>query len=89
MTGTVVSGVVSKTVSGVSPMFNSLDIANGLPLGEYVVTDMSSLQVLVGELEQGVAYYFRVAAINSVGKGMHVLLLVLLFVTSFVTSLFD
>jgi hypothetical protein len=69
MTGTVVTGVVAKLVTGVTPPFNSLDTANGLPLGAAIVTDMSSLSLLVSYLDEGIAYYFRVAAINSIGQG--------------------
>lgn len=69
MTGTVVTGVISKFASGVSPPFNSLDPLNGLPLGSVVVTDLSNLAVTVTGLDAGIAYYFRVAAVNSYDQG--------------------
>lgn len=69
MTGTVVTGLVAKATTGVSPLFNSLSVINGLPLGSAPVTDMSNLALLVSNLDQGIAYYFRVAAINAVGRG--------------------
>merc|ERR1711871_1933098 len=67
--GTVAKGVVSEHRKGISPPFNSLDQANGLPLGSAIVTDLSNLAVTVSGLEQGVEYYFRVAAVNAVGQG--------------------
>jgi hypothetical protein len=66
MTGTVVTGVVAKATIGVPPLFNSLSVINGLPLGSTRVTDMSNLGLLVTSLDHGIAYYFRVAAINAV-----------------------
>jgi hypothetical protein len=69
MTGTVVTGVVSKDQVGISPPFNSLDSVNRLPLGSAVITNLSDLELTVHELDEGIAYYFRVAAINSVGQG--------------------
>jgi hypothetical protein len=69
MTGTVVNGKVSKQRVGIAPPFNSLDQTSNLPLGSVVVTDLSNLAVTVDELDQGIAYYFRVSAINSVGQG--------------------
>jgi hypothetical protein len=67
--GTVAKGVVSEARKGITPPFNSLDQANGLPLGSAVITDLANLGVTVSGLEQGVAYYFRVAAVNAVGQG--------------------
>jgi len=69
MTGTVVTGVVSELITGVAPPFNSLDKANGLPLGSAVITDLSELAMTISDLDEGIAYYIRVAAINSVGQG--------------------
>ena len=69
MTGTVVSGVVAKEVVGVSPPFNSLDPVNVLPLGSAIITDLSNLAITVDGLDEGIAFYFRVAAINAVGQG--------------------
>jgi len=69
MTGTVVTGNVAKSVSGVLPPFNSLDPSNGLPLGSAVVTQLNNLALTVNGLDEGIAYYFRVAAVNSVGQG--------------------
>jgi hypothetical protein len=69
LTGTVVSGSVSKLVEGVSPPFNSLDTENGLPLGAVVITNLQDLSVLLTGLDEGIPYYVRVAAINAVGQG--------------------
>ena len=69
LTGTVATGVVSKLVQGVFPPFNSLDQTNGLPLGSAVITNTNDMSLLVDSLEQGIAYYFRASAINSVGQG--------------------
>ena len=69
MTGTAVYGVVAKSVPGVMPPFNSLSVSDGLPLGAAVVTDLTDLSLLVGYLSQGIAYYFRVSATNSLGQG--------------------
>ena len=55
--------------TGIAPPFNTLDPVNGIPLGSAVITDLSSLSLLVQNLVQGIAYYFRVAAINLVGQG--------------------
>lgn len=68
MTGTVVAGTVAKEVVGVSPPFNSLDPANGLPLGRATLS-VDSLNLTISELDEGIAYYVRVAAVNSVGQG--------------------
>ena len=69
LTGTVATGVVAKHTSGVFPPFNSLDSTNNLPLGSAVITNMNDLMLRVSKLEQGIAYYYRVSAINSVGQG--------------------
>jgi hypothetical protein len=69
MTGTVVTGKVYKDRVGISPPFNSLDFINNLPLGSAVITDLSNLEITVDSLDEGIAFYFRVAAINSVGQG--------------------
>lgn len=69
MTGTMVSGVVSTNVVGVYPGFNSLDQANNLPLGSTIISDLSNLSLTIGNLDEGIAYYIRVAAINAVGQG--------------------
>lgn len=69
MTGTVVNGVVAKQRVGVSPPFNSLDPTNGLPLGSALITDLTSLSFTISQLDEGIAYYIRVAAVNSVGQG--------------------
>jgi len=65
----VATGYVSKAVTGVSPRFNSLDPANGLALGSAIITDLTTLSLVVDNLDQGIAYYFRASAINSVGQG--------------------
>eukprot|EP01036_Dinobryon_divergens_P022354 gene22354-30602_t len=69
MTGTVVNGAVAKLRVGVSPPFNSLDPSNGLPLGSALITDLTSLSLTINELDEGIAYYVRAAAVNSIGQG--------------------
>lgn len=69
MTGTMVNGLVAKKIPGVAPPFNSLDFGSNLPLGSEIVTDLSYLSVTVDNLDEGIPYYFRVAAINAVGQG--------------------
>jgi hypothetical protein len=69
MTGTFVNGNVKKLIDGVSPPFNSLDPRSNLPLGSIMVTDLDNLEATVTGLDQGIAYYFRVAAVNSIGQG--------------------
>ena len=67
LTGTAATGVVARYRPGVAPPFNSLDPARALPLGMQAVTDMQNPSLAVTNLDQGVAYYFRVAAVNSDG----------------------
>jgi hypothetical protein len=69
MTGTAVTGMVASAVVGVAPGFNSLDADNNLPLGSTIISDLSNLALTVGSLDEGIAYYFRVAAINAIGQG--------------------
>ena len=69
MTGTVVSCVAAVEQIGVSPPFDSLDQNNGLPLGSAVVTDLTDLTLTITDLEEGIAYFVRVSAINSIGQG--------------------
>ncbi|KAH8074001.1 hypothetical protein JL721_2557 [Aureococcus anophagefferens] len=57
------------SVAGVFPPFNSLDEANGLPLGSAAVTDLADLQLEVSGLERNIPYYFRVFAVNAIGQG--------------------
>jgi enamine deaminase RidA (YjgF/YER057c/UK114 family) len=68
MTGTVVNGIVRKAVDGVSPPFNSLDPVSQLSLGSAIITNLSDLSLIVDNLDEGTAYYFRVAALNAVGQ---------------------
>jgi hypothetical protein len=69
MTGTVANGIVRKVVDGVSPPFSSLDPVSQLPLGSAIITHLSDLSLTVDDLDEGIAYYFRVAALNPVGQG--------------------
>eukprot|EP00981_Chlorochromonas_danica_P003361 scaffold644_cov168-Ochromonas_danica.AAC.53 len=69
MTGTWVNGMVAKQRAGVSPPFNSLSYESNLPLGSAVVTDLWDLSVTITDLDEGIPYYVRVAAINAVGQG--------------------
>ena len=68
LTGTVSSGTVGELAQGAFPPFDSLDVDNGLPLGSVTVTDLSDLALDVTGLEQGIAYYFRVFAVNALGQ---------------------
>jgi hypothetical protein len=69
LTGTVPTGAVEEYTKGVFPPFDSLDPENGLPLGSATITDLSDLSLVVSALEQGIPYYFRVSAMNSIGQG--------------------
>jgi hypothetical protein len=69
LTGTVATGTVAVERVGVMPPFDSLDPANKIPLGSAVINDLTDLSLTVTDLEEGIAYYFRVRAINSVGPG--------------------
>lgn len=69
MTGTAPVLAVSENVKGVAPSFASLDPYNSLPLGSATLTDLSNLYMNVVGLEEGVPYYFRVAASNYIGSG--------------------
>jgi len=71
MTGTAITGTVQEFVVGVAPPFNSLDVINGLPLGSAVITDLTNPAITVSDLEEGIAYFFRVAAVNSIGQGSY------------------
>ena len=67
LTGTAATGVVAEYQQGVAPPFNSLDPSRTLPLGMQAITDMTNPYLEVDNLDQGIAYYFRVAAINAAG----------------------
>jgi hypothetical protein len=67
LTGTAATGVVARLRPGLAPPFNSLDPARALPLGMQSITDMTNPTLTVTNLDQGVAYYFRVAAVNGAG----------------------
>ena len=69
LTGTAPYGRVVEHDAGVFPPFDSLDPANGLPLGSTTLTELDDLALTVGTLEQGIPYYFRVSAINANGQG--------------------
>ena len=69
LTGTVPTGSVEEYTQGIFPPFDSLDPENGLPLGSATITDLSDLSLVVSSLEQGIPYYFRISAINSIGQG--------------------
>ena len=71
MTGTVVTGAVSKAVVGVAPPFNSGNPSTNTPLGSGVVSDLTALTYTISNLEQGIAYYVRVAAWTSAGQGTY------------------
>ena len=67
LTGTAATGVVAEYQRGVAPPFNSLDPSRTLPLGMQAITDMTNPYLEIGNLDQGIAYYFRVAAVNAAG----------------------
>ena len=67
VSGTAATGVVAHYQRGVAPPFNSLDPSRTLPLGMQSITDMTNPYLEIGNLNQGIAYYFRVAAINAAG----------------------
>ena len=67
LTGTAATGVVATLRAGLAPPFNSLDPSRALPLGMQAITDMQNPTLTVTNLDQGVAYYFRVAAVNAGG----------------------
>lgn len=69
MTGTMVNGVVSKLVAGITPPFNSLSFGSNLPLGSTIITNLTNLAFSITNLDEGIAYYVRVAAINAIGQG--------------------
>jgi hypothetical protein len=66
LSGTVPTIAVTEETKGVSPPFDSLD---GLPLGSASLTNLSDLSLTVSSLEQGVNYYVRVSASNTIGSG--------------------
>mmetsp|Transcript_25263 Transcript_25263/g.52844 ORF Transcript_25263/g.52844 Transcript_25263/m.52844 type:complete len:1508 (+) Transcript_25263:155-4678(+) len=59
--GTVASMSVSKATVGDLPPFDGPDY------GSRVVTDTSELSILIPELKQGIPYYVRISASNSLG----------------------
>jgi len=69
LTGTVPTIEVAVYTKGIFPPFNSLDRQNGLSLGSTTLTDVQDLSIDVSNLNQGIAYYFRVSAANSLGYG--------------------
>ncbi|KAH8055103.1 hypothetical protein JL722_8528 [Aureococcus anophagefferens] len=69
MSGTAVTATTYLVTQGVFPPFNSLDEANGLPLGSAAVTDLADLQLEVSGLERNIPCYFRVFAVNAIGQG--------------------
>lgn len=74
LNGTAATGVVAKVVPGQLPPFNSQNSVLDLPTGSLVYTNVSSVgsaAVLVDNLEEGIPYYFRVAAISSSGQRTH------------------
>lgn len=66
LTGTAAKASVSKVVSGVNPPFD------GAEYGSSILTDLISLSVVASPLKQGIDYFFRVSAINSMGAGPYV-----------------
>jgi len=60
--GTVASVSITKVSAGVLPPFN------GLAYGFETWTDLSKLSVIIRNLEQGIDYYFRIHASNSLGS---------------------
>ena len=69
LSGTAPFGRVAERGAGVFPPFDSLDPANGLPLGGTTLTNLDELAATVAALEQGIPYYFRVSAVNANGQG--------------------
>jgi hypothetical protein len=67
LTGTFAHVVIGERTRGALPPYDGG--VGGLPLGTSVVTDMDALTFTVAGLAQGVPYYVRVAAANSVGYG--------------------
>ena len=67
LTGTFAHVVVGKRTIGELPPFDSGP--GGLPLGTAIVTDMDIMAYTIKDLKQGVPYYVRIAASNSVGYG--------------------
>jgi hypothetical protein len=65
--GTAPRSHVTETVKGRNPAFNQG--ADGLPLGSATITDLKTLRYRITNLRQGVPYFARIAAINSVGQG--------------------
>ena len=51
------------------PPFNSLDRANGLPLGSLIITDLTQLSSTIGGLDSVIPYYVRVSVANAIGQG--------------------
>ena len=77
MTGTMAEAKVAEFRTGVNPPFNST-LGGTHPLNYDRVTDLQSLRYFivyhqkddyVEQVRQGVPYYVRVSAINSVGEG--------------------
>ncbi|CAM6003542.1 unnamed protein product, partial [Sphagnum balticum] len=67
MAGTAVTAVVVKCTTGIAPPFNSGDMLTGSPLGSATIIDVLNSSYTITGLDQGVAYYVRVAASNSQG----------------------
>jgi hypothetical protein len=67
LTGTLASVAVAEDTKGVLPAFNQG--VGGLALGSAIVTDIDSTSYAIRNLAQGVQYYVRVSATNSVGYG--------------------
>jgi len=79
LTGTDAKAVVTQVRKGVAPPFNST-LGGTHPLNYDRMTDLSSLRYYIvyhqrddyiEQLRQGVPYYVRVSAINSVGEGAY------------------
>jgi len=69
LTGTAPLMRVFEHDAGIFPPFDSLDPTNGLPLGSTTLTHLDDLSATLSALEQGIPYYFRVAATNANGQG--------------------